>query len=390
MLLIKNIEIYTEKHVIKQGYIKVEQHTIKEIGTLDQLTSEDDYHILDFANQSLKAIPGFIDIHIHGANGADVMDGTREALQTMANILPKEGTTSFLATTMTQAEDAIEHALTTASRYMQSQQANAAEVIGIHLEGPFVNKKRKGAQPEEHIQQPNVALFQKWNSLANEQIKLVTLAPEETGGTELIEYLHKKGIIASAGHTDATAKQIQEAIPHGLSHITHLYNQMRGFHHREPGVVGAAWLEQALKVELIADGIHSDFEAVNIAFKTIGKDRLILITDAMRAKCLPDGRYDLGGQEVFVEKEQARLADGTLAGSTLKLNDAFKNILQFTDCSFEEAIAVTSTNAAKELGLIDRKGTLTEDKDADIVLLDENNEIALTICRGNIAYERMN
>ncbi|WP_208589789.1 N-acetylglucosamine-6-phosphate deacetylase [Gracilibacillus suaedae] len=388
-LLIKNMKIYAENRKLHNGFIKIKDHIIEEIGTLDQLTTEEEYQILDFSDKNVKAIPGLIDVHIHGANGADVMDGTKQALRTMADTLPKEGTTSFLATTMTQSNDDIERAIKNVASYMGQQHPGVAEIIGIHLEGPFINIKRKGAQSEEHITEPNISLFQKWQQLANKQIKLVTLAPEVNGGMELVQHLKSQGIIASAGHTDATADEIKTAIKHGLSHITHLYNQMRGFHHREPGVVGAAWLQNELMVEMIADGVHSTPEAIQTAFELKGKDRLLLITDAMRAKCLHDGHYDLGGQKVNVVEQKARLEDGTLAGSTLKLGDALKNIIQFSGCTFEEAIAMTSANAAKELGMINRKGTIAEKKDADIVLLDDNNDIILTLCRGEIAYERM-
>ncbi|UOQ46713.1 N-acetylglucosamine-6-phosphate deacetylase [Gracilibacillus caseinilyticus] len=387
-LLLKNLTIYTENQSIDNGYIKINDQKIEEINELDMLKDDERYRTLDFSNTKGCAIPGLIDVHIHGANGADVMDATPEALETMAQALPMEGTTSFLATTMTQSEENIEKALENTAAYIKRQPNQHAEVIGIHLEGPFINKVRKGAQPEEHILKPDVALFKKWNELAADNIKLVTLAPEVDGAELLIRYLTEQGIVASAGHTDATAAEIELAMDQGLSHITHLYNQMRGFHHREPGVVGAAWQHKQLMVEMIADGVHSTPYAVKTAYDLIGKDNLLLITDAIRAKCLQGGEYELGGQKVFVEDNKATLEDGTLAGSTLKLNDAVKNIMQFSGCSLPEAVSMSSTNAAKELGMTDRKGSLATGKDADIVLLDDNHDILLTLCRGEIAYER--
>ncbi|QGH35803.1 N-acetylglucosamine-6-phosphate deacetylase [Gracilibacillus salitolerans] len=386
-LLVKNIEVYAENNNIEEGFIKIINNKIEEINSLDRLESEDGYHVFDFSNTKVKAIPGLIDVHIHGANGADVMDGTPEALKVMATALPQEGTTSFLATTMTQSNDNIEKAITNVASYINHQPKGQAEIIGIHLEGPFIHKDRKGAQPVEYIKDPNISVFKKWNRLANQHIRLVTLAPELPGGLEFIQHLKKHGIIASAGHTNATAQEITIAIDHGLSHITHLYNQMRGFHHREPGVVGSAWLHDQLMVEIIADGIHSTSDAVNTAYQLKGNEKMLLITDAMRAKCLQDGNYELGGQKVIVENQKATLEDGTLAGSTLKLGDAVKNIINFTNCSLEEAISMASSNAAKELGIDDKKGTLATGKDADIVLLNENNDIILTICRGEIAYK---
>src|SRR5699024_9905374 len=176
------------------------------------------------------------------------------------------GTTAFLASTMTQSSENIESALKNVASYMKEQPIGQAEILGIHLEGPFINEKRKGAQPAKFIQSPQIDLFKKWNEIANEQIKLVTLAPELKNALPFISYLKEKGVIASAGHTDATAKEMEIAIEYGLSHITHLYNQMRGFHHREPGVVGASWFHKELMVELIADGIHSTPEAIRTAF----------------------------------------------------------------------------------------------------------------------------
>ncbi|GAB2532592.1 N-acetylglucosamine-6-phosphate deacetylase [Gracilibacillus alcaliphilus] len=386
-ILIKNIQIYADNQYIEQGFIKIINGKIETIGDMDNLTETNSYHVLSFAEET-KAIPGLIDVHIHGANGADVMDATAEALDTMAQALPAEGTTAFLATTMTQSEANIEKALTATAAYMEEQPVNQAEIIGIHLEGPFVNAKRKGAQPEEYIQKPNISLFQKWNKLANQHIRLVTLAPELDEDLTFTKYLADHGIIPSAGHTDATAEEIDTAINHGLSHITHLYNQMRGFHHREAGVVGASWLRKELMVELIADGIHSTPEAAKIAFDLKGEDRLLLITDAMRAKCLQDGEYELGGQKVLVENQKATLEDGTIAGSTLRLGNGLKNMMDFAGCTVEEVIKMGSTNAAIELGIADRKGSIAAGKDADIVLLDKHHDIILTLCRGEVAYER--
>ncbi|WP_066187181.1 N-acetylglucosamine-6-phosphate deacetylase [Gracilibacillus timonensis] len=387
-LLIRNIQVYSASQTIKQGYIKINHGKVEEIGPVGSLTQTEGYQLIDFPNQNIKAIPGLIDVHIHGANGADVMDGTAAALETMCRALPQEGTTTFLATTMTQSEESIEQALQTTAAYMKAQPQRQAEIAGIHLEGPFVNPKRKGAQPEKYIQKPNIELFQKWNQLAEHQIKLVTLAPELDDDHAFTKYLVEHGVIASAGHTDATATEISEAIEHGLSHITHLYNQMRGFHHREPGVVGAAWLQDSLMVELIADGIHSTPEAAKIAFDLKGKHRLLLITDAMRAKCLQDGEYELGGQKVSVKDQKATLEDGTIAGSTLQLHNGLKNMIEFAGCTMEEVIQIGSTNAAAELGIDDRKGSIAAGKDADIVLLNEENNVLLTLCRGEVAYER--
>ncbi|MBU8880360.1 N-acetylglucosamine-6-phosphate deacetylase [Bacillus sp. FJAT-29790] len=387
-ILLKGMQIYSEEMKIESGYVKIINQKIVEFGSIENLDLKEEFEIVEVPS-NCKAIPGFIDVHIHGVAGADVMDATEEALETMANALPGEGTTSFLATTMTQSSTAIEEALENAGNYICSQQTpGKAEIIGIHLEGPFVNQKRAGAQPMNYIIDPNLENFIKWNRLAKENIKLVTLAPELPGGLEMVKYLKANGIIASIGHSDATYEEVVDSISAGSNHTTHLFNQMRGLHHREPGVVGAAFLCDELKTEIIADGVHVRPEMVKLAYKQKGKEGIILITDAMRAKGLKDGNYDLGGQDVTVKDGKAILRDGTLAGSILKFGHAVKNILTFTGCSLEDAIEMASVNPAKQLNIIDRKGSIAVGKDADIVILDENLDVLMTFCRGKLAYHR--
>lgn len=387
-ILLKGIQVYSEGILIENGFIKIIDGKIVEIGSTEELEKDNEFEVIELAGQ-YKAIPGLIDVHIHGVNGADTMDATKEALDTMVTALPKEGTTSFLATTMTQEGKQIENALLNAGQYIEKQQPTGkAEILGLHLEGPFVNSKRAGAQPIQHIIDPDLALFKEWQSLTKGNIKLVTLAPEQPGGLDMIRYLKANGIIASIGHTDATYDEVNEAIDAGANHITHLFNQMRGLHHREPGVVGAAFLRDELKAEIIVDGVHVRPEMVKLAFKQKQSEGLILITDSMRAKCLKNGKYDLGGQEVTVKNGKAVLEDGTLAGSILKLGHAVKNIISYTGCSLEDAIEMASVNPAKQLNIYDRKGSIAVGKDADIVILDEELEVYMTLCRGALAFKR--
>ncbi|KAA9029974.1 N-acetylglucosamine-6-phosphate deacetylase [Niallia endozanthoxylica] len=387
-ILLRGMQIYAEDQMIESGYMLLKDQKIVEYGPIEKVSSSEEYWVIDVPS-GYKAIPGLIDVHIHGVNGADVMDATFDALETMTTALPKEGTTSFLATTMTQSQTIIENALMNAGNYIQDhQQPGKAEILGIHLEGPFVNKVRAGAQPVNFIVNSNIDDFKKWNALAKQSIKLVTLAPELPGGLEMVRFLKENGIIASIGHSDATYEEVIQAIEAGANHVTHLFNQMRGLHHREPGVVGAAFLQEELKAEIIVDGVHVRPEMVNLAFQQKGKHGLILITDAMRAKCLKNGIYDLGGQAVTVADGKALLKDGTLAGSILKLGQALKNMLNFAGCTLEDTIKMASTNPAKQLNLFNRKGSIATGKDADIVILDENLEVAMTFCRGECAFIR--
>lgn len=387
-LLILNGSIYAEDTVYEKGYIKIENGLITEMGERSQLTNTEEYKVISLPH-GYSVVPGMIDIHIHGVNGADTMDATREALDTMTGTLPKEGTTSFLATTMTEASGAIEKALKATADYMSNHQRfGQAEILGLHLEGPFINQDKAGAQPLNRIQKPNVEVFKNWHALSGENIKLVTLAPELDDEYELIRYLKENGIVASVGHSSASYDQVGEAIDAGLSHVTHLFNQMSGLHHREPGIVGASFLRKELMVELISDGIHVRPEAVQLAFDQITDDRLILITDSMRAKCLKNGQYDLGGQMVTVKDGKALLDEDTLAGSVLKMRDAFTNIQEFTTGDMRSAIKMTAENPARQLNVFDRKGSLAPRKDADIVILDENKDVYTTICKGIIAYIR--
>ncbi|MFH0069003.1 N-acetylglucosamine-6-phosphate deacetylase [Peribacillus sp. NPDC056705] len=387
--IINNLIVHGEKETYKNGYIKVVDGKIAEVGPVSQYKQDDDAKVITLS-PDYQVIPGAIDIHIHGASNSDAMDATYEALSTMAGTLPKEGTTSFLATTMTQSTEAIESALLNAGKYIENQTEEHAEIVGIHLEGPFISPARKGAQPEDYIIDPDVTLFKKWQVLAENQIKLVTLAPEQPNGLDLAAHLRGTGVVASIGHSDATYDQIDEAIQAGATHVTHLYNGMRGLHHREPGVLGAAYLRDELYVELIADGIHCRPEMVKLAYNQITSERLILITDSLRAKWLEKGTYDLGGQPVYVNETRATLSDGTLAGSILKMNDAIKNTLEYTDCSMTDIIKMTAENPAKQIRIFDRKGSIQVGKDADLVILNDRLDVEMTFCRGNLAFKKEN
>ncbi|MBN8208834.1 N-acetylglucosamine-6-phosphate deacetylase [Bacillus sp. NTK071] len=385
--IIENVTVYAEQETIQNGYIKVENGKIQAIGRADNRAENHD--VVYPTPKNLSLLPGMIDVHIHGVNGADTMDATPEALDVMAESLPREGTTSFLATSITQKAHLLEKAMKNAGEYIHGkQQIGRAEVLGIHLEGPFLNAKRAGAQPPHAILDPDIKLFKEWNELAQGTIKLVTLAPEKSDGVALVRYLSEQGIVASIGHSDATYEEVVEAVENGATHVTHLFNGMRGLHHREPGVVGAALLSENLKAEVIADGHHVRPEMIQLAYKQKSDSGVILITDAMRAKCLKNGRYDLGGQNVWVQDGKAILKNGTLAGSVLKMNEALRNIQAFTGCTLKNAIKMAAENPAKQLEVYDRKGSIAAGKDADFILLNDDGDVVMTFCKGQLAYTR--
>ena len=310
---------------------------------------------------------GFIDIHIHGSNGFDVMDATVEALEGIAKSIIQTGTTSFLATTMTMSQEDIDSALANIQKF----QANGtAKILGVHLEGPFINKNKKGAQNEAYIQKPNFELIEPYM----DSVKMITLAPEVEGAKEFIEYMqkHYPDVILSIGHSGASYEQSKESFLWGVSHATHLFNAMNPLHHREPAVVGAVLESNRVSCDIIADLIHIHPSFFNLLYR-VKKENLLLITDAMRAGCLCNGVSEIGGQKVIVQDGEARLEDETLAGSVLKLNEALKNFYHYTKISLPELIAMVTSVPAKKLGL--ELGRLAEGYLADLVLFDKEFEI---------------
>lgn len=380
-MLISNITIVNHDQVEFIGDLFLKDGKIEKVG--QNLLVEADVRI-DASSKEWTVVPGYIDMHIHGSAGFDVMDATEEGLRGMAHSLVKEGTTSFLATTMTQAIDAIDAALENIARFVNH--ADEAELLGVHLEGPFVSTKRAGAQPVEHMIVPSIDQFTKWQQLSGNQIKQITIAPELSNGLSFVESLSEQGIVVSIGHSDATAVEVEQAVKSGVRQATHLFNQMRPFHHREPGVVGAVLIDERVKTEIIVDFIHCHSDAVKMAYLLKKSSGVILITDAMRAKGLANGDYDLGGQTVHVTEQGAHLSNGALAGSVLTMDAAVRNIQKVAGCSLQELVAMSSFNAAKQLNLA-KKGYIAEGFDADLVILDKGLHVQKTICRGNIVFE---
>lgn len=338
--------------------------------------------------KGLLVAPGLIDMHIHGYLGDDASDGDEGGLRRMAAGLIENGVTAFLPTTMTLSWEEIIRAFDTARSLRPETRTPAfrgSEILGVHAEGPFINPKRKGAQSADHIKAPDAGKI-----LAHQDIvKIITMAPEMPGGLDFIKAVTEKSdIVVSIGHTDASFEEAMAAIEAGASHITHTFNAMTGLHHRNPGVVGAA-LTADVVCELIADTFHVH-PGLYALLQSAKGEKLVLITDCTRAGGVGDGDYTLGGQAIHVKGVESRLADGTIAGSVLKLNQAVCNFSRHTGLPLEKAIQYASLHAARAIGMADTKGSLKAGKDADIVLFDDDMTAHACFVRGQIKYERGN
>lgn len=384
--IISGLTVHTETAVPAPAAVRIKAGKIVEISATNAITSANTFHFPD----QFHLVPGRIDIHIHGAAGADVMDGSPRALDIIRQTLAQEGVTGFLATTVTETPQRIEAALRNINEYQQKIAAAVpgARILGVHLEGPFISPRHKGAHRQELLLNPDKELFDYWQSCADGWIKLVTLAPELPKGIEFIQHLRKRQVLASIGHTDADFHTTQQAIAAGATQATHLFNAMRGFHHREPGCVGAILLNEKVTAELIVDGHHCHAAAVSSALKLKGKERLILVTDAMRGKCCGahEQVFELGGQQVKISQGAARLSNGVLAGSVLTMQQAVINMMQQTSADLGDIITMTSTNPAKILGVFPQTGSIAIGKDADFAVLNENFETVMTVAKGRIIY----
>ncbi len=332
-------------------------------------------------------LPGFVDVHIHGAGGKDTMDADTDALATISKTLAKEGTTSYLATTMSQTEDAITAALKAVNTYRSMQSDEGARLLGVHLEGPYIALKRAGAQAPEHIFAPNIEQFDRFYEASGECIRIVTLAPERNGAISLIHHLCDLSIVPSVGHCDAGYDDIRLAKDAGARSVTHAYNAQSPFHHRDIGTVGCALLFDEMYAELIADTIHVSPPAMRLMVKSKPHDKIVLITDAMRAKGLGDCESELGGQPVTVRGGEARLHGGALAGSVLPMNLAIAHMVKDVGLSLADAVDFATANPAKLIGMYDSIGSIATGKCADFTVIDSDFRVLYTIRGGKIVYD---
>lgn len=337
--------------------------------------------------ENAVVLPGFIDEHIHGAGGSDAMDGNTKDLAIIAETVAKEGTTSFLATTMTQSKENILKAMRAVKEYREAADEQGARIAGVHLEGPFIAAAHKGAQPLEYVAAPDAKTFDEYNAACGNAIKIITLAPETDGALDFIRHIVAQGAVVSIGHTGAKYAEVKAAMEAGATNVTHTYNAQSPLHHREIGVVGSALLLEDLYCELICDTIHVSVPAMQLLVKNKRADKLALITDAMRAKGLADGVSELGGQTVYVKGGEARLADGTLAGSVLRMNRALQNMVEKVGVPFTQAVDYCTINPARTLKIENEAGSIAEGKRADFAVLNDKFDVLYTVRDGKIIYK---
>ncbi len=374
---IRNVQIFTEQQVFQEGNIKIEDGLFA-----DPEAPGSAGEVLE--GEGLYAIPGLIDMHFHGCMGHDFCDGTKEALRAIAEYEASVGVTAIAPAIMTLPVEDLEQVLSTAADYKEQtgEMSAGADLIGVNMEGPFISKEKKGAQDEAYIIPSSLEVFHRFQKAARGLVKLIAVAPEIEGALEFVEQA-KDEIKISVAHTNADYDSALAAFKKGASHGVHLFNAMPPFGHREPGVIGAVADSSHVTAELICDGVHIHPAVVRAAFRMLGSDRIILISDSMRAAGMPDGDYDLGGQKVRVSKRRATLiSNGALAGSAVNLMDCLRTVVKEMGIPLEQAVACATANPAKCLGEYHRYGSITPGKKANVVLLDQELNVKEVIKDG--------
>ncbi|WP_425377442.1 N-acetylglucosamine-6-phosphate deacetylase [Spiroplasma endosymbiont of Aleiodes alternator] len=393
ILVLNNAKIISIKKIINNGFLVIKDNLIFQINEGKYNYEFQDAQVIECHNQTI--IPGFIDLHVHGGYGYSLMDGTIESINNFAKLVPKEGVTKFCYATVTASKKEIDNILSVFAKYMKTEnKGNKARIIGAYLEGPFISELQKGAHTPSLLHVPDLNLVKSWNIISNKNLKFIVYAPEidpnlNNKNSNFISSLIKNNIIPSVGHSNATFKEITKTVEYGLTHITHLYNTMSPYNHRDPGVVPASLYYDQLVTELICDGIHVDIDILAITYKIKGADGICMITDAMSAKGQPDGKYLLGPLPVIKSNNKVTVeATGKLAGSIATMIAGFKNLLKITNNNWQDCIKMASYNSAKQVGIANKTGDVVIGKLADIIVLTKNNDIFLTICEGKIAYQQ--
>jgi len=381
---VRNVKIVTPFRIIENGSVVVSGKKISALGGVEDVNIPSSMKSYDMNGMILT--PGFIDVLVHGGGGAGFADDDEESIGTVSDFFFEHGTTGLLASLYSKPLKLLVKDVARIAKYVESHRDT--NVKGIHMEGPFINPEMKGAMKEEYLWKPDV---DRWNQLfaaSKGYIKLMTIAPELPGCHQVMRAAANDGVVLSVGHSTALFHEIEAAIDNGAAHVTHMFNAMQPFHHREPGVIVGGLLRNELKLELIADGIHVHPAVMRLMYNIKGDGGIVLITDAIRASGMPDGDYTFMDQKIKVKDKKAFLADGRLAGSTLTMERAVKNMVELVGVPLTDAVRMASLNGAKVLGLESRKGILAVGKDADFVLLDNKFDVHLTIYEGNVKYDR--
>ena len=384
-LLLKNAKIVLKDRVI-EGDILTADGIIRDIIDKKSPVKAETLEVENSIDLDGKyVVPGFIDVHIHGSNGADAMDGTAEALKTISSYITTKGTTKFLATTLTSSKEELINVLKIAAD-LQNKEIDGATIFGVHMEGPYFDIEYKGAQNEKYMKPATEKEIKDYLDVKPGLVKMMSLSPHTEQSIETVKFLKENGVIVSVGHSAAKFNDVMKAVDAGLSHSTHTFNGMRGINHREPGVAGAVLISDKINAEVIFDKIHIHPEIVRLMIKAKGTDKVVCITDAMAATGLPNGNYKLGELDVYVKDGEARLkSNDSLAGSVLTMDKAFKHVIEL-GYPIYEAVKLTSTNAAIEFGL--NAGAIEVGKEADFTVLDDSYNVDMTIVNGNIKYQR--
>ena len=376
--------ILTPQEELLDAVILVEGGRITAIGHRDQVKIPEG--AVDYVASGMTVVPGFVDVHIHGAGGHDVMEATPAALDCITSTVARHGTTSILATTVTAPVDETCKSLEGIAQYIRSHEHQenprlAAEILGIHLEGPFISKTRRGVHPSDSITRPSLEILDKFRAASDGLIRILTVAPEVSGALDLIRAAVTNGIVAAIGHTDADYEQARAAIQAGARHAVHFYNAMRPFSHRDPGVIGAVLTEPDVTAEIIADGIHVAGPAIQVLLGTKGFDTVLLASDGTAATGMPDGNFRLGNFEVTVKDGVCRNSEGKLAGSTLTLDRALRYIVAL-GVPLIDALRMATILPARRLGLAGKKGIIAIGADSDLVVLTPDLRVAGVMTRG--------
>jgi N-acetylglucosamine-6-phosphate deacetylase len=386
MIAIQACRVISPDGPIQAGVILIQDGSIVAVGPNDRVEIPSNAQLIDAAH--LTVTPGLIDIHTHGANGRQAIDEDPDALVKMASFYARHGVTGFLAT-IGGSNDHIEQGIDNVVGAARSNSTPpGAQVLGIHLEGPFINPTMPGAFRRETIIPPDKKLLERYLQRSEGLIRLLTLAPEVEGADELIQVAKSRDVVCAVGHSAATWEQMMRAADMGLRHIAHTFNALAPFHHRNPGVLGAVLTDDRFTAEVIADGVHVHPVAFRLLHKAKGSERTVLITDSIGAAGLSEGEYLFEEQRITVRNGGARLRDGTLAGSILTMDAGIKNLMRFGGISLEEAVIMGSQTPARVLGLEGRKGSILSGKEADLIALDDEVNIIWTMVGGRVVYSR--